>query len=72
MAAALKRALEMSLPERRERHATMFRRLMDWDIETWAENYLSALVDSRSGRGILDGIRSLFGRFGEQRTVAAQ
>jgi trehalose 6-phosphate synthase len=37
VAAALKRALEMSLPERRERHATMFRRLMDWDIETWAE-----------------------------------
>jgi trehalose 6-phosphate synthase len=37
VAVALKSALELALPERRERHATMLRRLMDWDIEAWAE-----------------------------------
>jgi trehalose 6-phosphate synthase len=72
VAVALKRALEMPLAERGERHAKMLRRLMDWDIEDWAESYLSALVESCSGRGILDGIRSFFGTFGEQRSVAAQ
>jgi trehalose 6-phosphate synthase len=46
VAVALKCALEMPLPERRERHATMLRRLMDWDSETWAENYVSTLVKS--------------------------
>ena len=41
VAAALKRALEMPLPERRERHATTLERLLDWDIENWAERYLA-------------------------------
>ena len=72
VAAALKRALEMPLPERRERHATTLERLMDWDIENWAESYLAALVETQSGRGILDHIRSFFGIFGEQRSFAAQ
>jgi trehalose 6-phosphate synthase len=71
VAVALKRAMEMPLPERRERHATMLVRLMDWDIETWAENYVSALVESRSGQGILDGIRSWFA-MSEQRSFAMQ
>jgi trehalose 6-phosphate synthase len=70
VAAALKRALEMPLPERRERHATMLARLLNWDIENWAEGYLSALIESRYERGILDGIRSFFGMFGEQRSFA--
>ena len=72
VAVALKRALEMPLPERRERHVTMLGRLMDWDIKKWAESYLSALVESHSGRGLLDGIRSFFGMFGEQRSFATQ
>jgi trehalose 6-phosphate synthase len=72
VAVALNSALEMALPERRERHATMLRRLIDWDIETWAENYVSALVESHSGGGILDGIRSLFGVLSEQRSFATQ
>jgi trehalose 6-phosphate synthase len=72
VAAALKRALEMALPERRERHTTMLRRLMDWDIETWAENYVLALVESHPGGGILDSIRSLFGVLSEQRSFATQ
>ncbi len=72
VAAALKRALEMPQEERRERHAALLARLLDWDIENWAESYLSALVESHSGRGILKDIRSFFGMFGEQRPVAAQ
>lgn len=72
VAVALKSAPEMALPERRERHATMLRRLMDWDIETWAENYVSALVETHSGGGILDGIRSLLGTLNEQRSFATQ
>ncbi len=72
VAAALKRALEMPLPERRERHATMLGRLMNWDVETWSQSYVSALVESHSGRGIFDGIRSLFGILGEQRSFATQ
>jgi trehalose 6-phosphate synthase len=72
VAVALKRALEMALPERRERHATMLRRLMDWDIETWAENYVSALGESHPGGGILDSIRLLFGILSERRSFATQ
>jgi trehalose 6-phosphate synthase len=72
VAFALERALEMPLPERRERHATMLRRLMDWDIETWAENYVSALVECRSRRGVLGGIRLLFDKLSEQRAFAPQ
>jgi trehalose 6-phosphate synthase len=70
VAVALNNALEMALPERRERHGTMLRRLMDWDIETWAENYVSALVECHSEGSILDGIRSLFGTLSEQRSFA--
>jgi trehalose 6-phosphate synthase len=72
VAIALQRALEMALSERRERHATRLRRLMEWDIETWAEDYVAALVESHSGRGVLDGIRSLFGMLSEQRPFATQ
>jgi trehalose 6-phosphate synthase len=72
VAVALKHALEMALPERRERHAALLGRLMRWDIETWAESYVSALVESRSGPGFLDGIRSLFGILGEQRSFTTQ
>jgi trehalose 6-phosphate synthase len=61
VAVALKRALEMALPERRERHAAMLRRLIEWDIETWAENYVSALVERNAAGGVLESIRSLFG-----------
>jgi trehalose 6-phosphate synthase len=72
VAVALKRALEMPLTERRERHATMLQRLTDWDIDTWAESYLSALVKSHSKRAGFDGIRSLFGMMSEQRSLPAQ
>jgi trehalose 6-phosphate synthase len=60
VAAALKRALEMPLDERRERHAPMLAYLLKHDIKRWAKSYLSALVEGPPGRGLLDGIRSLF------------
>ena len=40
VAGALKRALEMPLEERRERHAPMLAHLQDNDITKWAEDYL--------------------------------
>jgi trehalose 6-phosphate synthase len=61
VAAALKRALEMPLTERRERHAPMLAHLMDNDIKKWAEDYLSTLVEGPPARRLLDGIRALFG-----------
>ncbi len=61
VAAALKRALEMPLEERRERHAPMLADLLEYDIKKWAEDYLSTLVEGAPGRRLLEGIRALFG-----------
>ncbi|MBA4791570.1 MAG: alpha,alpha-trehalose-phosphate synthase (UDP-forming) [Pseudomonadota bacterium] len=44
MAAALKRALDMPLDERRERHERMMAVLRRNDIDQWAESFLEALV----------------------------
>lgn len=43
LAATLRRALEMPLGERRERHARMMRVLEARDIDRWAEDFLAAL-----------------------------
>jgi trehalose 6-phosphate synthase len=43
VAAALGQALSMSLPERRERHASMFQTLSRNDIRHWAHDFLTAL-----------------------------
>jgi trehalose 6-phosphate synthase len=59
VAAALERALEMPLDERRERHAPMLAHLLKHDIKRWARSYTSTLVDGRMGRGLLEVIRSL-------------
>jgi hypothetical protein len=47
VAAALKRAVEMPLIERRERHGPMLRHLLVHDIEHWAEGCLAALAETR-------------------------
>ncbi|THD43553.1 MAG: alpha,alpha-trehalose-phosphate synthase (UDP-forming) [Bradyrhizobium sp.] len=60
MAAALKRALEMPIEERRERHAPMLAYLMENDIRHWADTYLAALTDSWPRLSILDGLRAFF------------
>jgi len=51
----------MPLDERRERHAPMLAHLLEYDIKTWAEDYLSTLVEGAPGRRLLEGIRALFG-----------
>jgi trehalose 6-phosphate synthase len=43
VAAALGQALSMSLPERRERHASMFQTPSRNDIRHWAHDFLTAL-----------------------------
>ena len=70
MAAALKRALEMPLEERRERHAPMLAHLLKHDIKRWAKSYLTTLVEGSPGRSLLDGIRSLFRPSSEQTPFA--
>src|ERR1700691_2395937 len=47
VAAALKRALEMPLAERRERHGPMLAHLLVHNVELWAENYLSSLAETQ-------------------------
>ena len=59
VAAALKRALEMPLDERRERHASMLAHLLKNDINQWTRSYTSTLVDERTGRGLLRVLRAL-------------
>ena len=59
VAAALKRALEMPLEERRERHAPMIAHLWRNDIKRWSRSYTSTLVDRRVDRGLLGVIRDL-------------
>ena len=61
VAAALKRALEMPIEERRERHAPMLAHLESHDIGRWAEDYLSALAEGRTSRRLLDSLRVFFG-----------
>ncbi len=59
MAAALKRALEMPLSERRERHGPMLEYLLVHDIEGWAEDYLAALAETRQRPSLMGELRAL-------------
>ncbi len=61
VAAALKQALEMPLVERRDRHAPMFEHLLAYDVEHWAECFLSSLREARQRPGLVEGLRSMFG-----------
>ena len=70
LAAALKRALEMPLVERRERHAPMLHHLMENDVRKWAEDYLATLVEGPPTRRLLEGIRALFGVSSENGPLA--
>ena len=73
VAAALKRALEMSEDERRERHAPMLAHLLDNDIRRWAEAYLSALGENNTaGRSLLDSLRAFFRPTNELRSAASR
>src|SRR5271165_662993 len=68
VAAALKRALEMPLEERRERHAPMLAHLMHNDIQKWAKSYLAMLAGARKP-SLFGGIRSLFKVSAEEASV---
>jgi trehalose 6-phosphate synthase len=60
VAAALKRALEMPLFERRERHGPMLEHLLVHDIEHWAESFLSALAETRQRPSLMSELRAFF------------
>jgi len=59
VAAALKRALEMPLAERRERHGPMLEHLLIHDVEHWAESFLSALAETRQRPSLMSDLRAL-------------
>lgn len=59
VAAAIRRALEMPLDERRERHTRMLATLEANDIVHWADRFLTSLVAPPPRPGLLDGLRSL-------------
>ena len=58
VAAALKRALEMPLAERRERHGPMLEHLLVHNVELWAESYLSALAETRQRPSLMSDLRA--------------
>jgi hypothetical protein len=67
VAAALKLALEMTVEERRARHAPMLEYLIKNDIKNWADVYLSTLSENSQSPGLLNGIRALFAGAPDQR-----
>jgi trehalose 6-phosphate synthase len=58
VAAALKRALEMPLSERRERHAPMLEHLLVHNVELWAESFLAALSETRQRPSLMSDLRA--------------
>jgi hypothetical protein len=58
VAAALKRALEMPLTERRERHGPMLEHLLVHNVKLWAESYLSALTETRQRPSLISDQRA--------------
>jgi hypothetical protein len=68
--AVWKRALEMPLAERRERHAPILEQLVENDVRKWAEDYLATLVEGAPTRRLLEGIRALFGVSSENGPLA--
>ncbi len=66
VAAALKRALEMPLEERRERYAPMAAHLLKNDISKWAEDYLMALAGTTPARRLLHSLRTLLAPQGQE------
>ena len=57
--AAIERALSMSIEERRQRHAALFRVISDNDIHVWGQHFLSALEqnDMSPGTTLPSGFR---------------
>jgi len=60
VAAALKRALEMPLAERRERHGPMLAHLLVHNVDLWAESYLSSLAETQRRPSLMSDLLALF------------
>ena len=63
MAGAIRRALEMPLVERIERHRKMLRSVVEDDIDRWANEFLSRLSEARQKWSLLDGLRQMLSGF---------
>jgi trehalose 6-phosphate synthase len=60
VSAAIRRALDMPLDERKARFAPMMRVITANDIDHWAQSFLDALAETQQRAGIVDNIRALF------------
>ena len=49
VADGLHRAIEMGLPERKERHRSMLAILKKYDIHNWSESFIEALTSNQAG-----------------------
>ena len=63
MVVAMRQALEMSLAERRERHARMYARIDKNDIDWWAQQFLSRLAEAHGKPSLMEGLRNLLTTF---------
>ena len=63
MVVAMRQALEMSLAERRERHARMYARIDKYDIDWWAQQFLSRLAEAHGKPSLIGGLRNLLTTF---------
>ena len=60
VSAAIRRALDMPLDERKARFAPMMQVITTNDIDRWARSYLEALGETQARAGIVSNIRALF------------
>jgi trehalose 6-phosphate synthase len=70
--AALKRALEMTVTERRERHAPMLATLLENDIKQWADDFLSTLAAATQRPTLLESLRKILSSGVEARNGAGR
>ena len=59
VAEAMRTALDMPLDERIARHAGMFRRVIDRDVDHWASAFLTRLGDARQKWSLLEGLKHM-------------
>ena len=69
MAGAIRRALEMPLAERVERHRKMLRSVIDEDIDRWANEFLTRLSEARQKWSLLEGLRHMLAGFSGEEKV---
>ena len=66
MAQTIRRALEMPLAERIERHRAMLRSVIEDDIDRWARDFLTRLSEARQKWSLLDGLRQMLAGLGAE------